>query len=61
VNVDGCDHSYGTRAQCIPWTFPAGVTDKCAWLTAHGYQRIPVAGPDRQHLDPDRNGAACDH
>lgn len=60
INIDGCDHAYGTRTQCIPWTFPAGVTDKCAWLASHGYVRVPVNGVDRQKLDPDGNGTACD-
>ncbi|WP_328472947.1 hypothetical protein OHA21_11230 [Actinoplanes sp. NBC_00393] len=62
ANVDGCDRSYGTRAQCVPWVFPPGVTDKCAWLAERGYLDPPlaVAGQDRQKLDPDGNGIACD-
>jgi hypothetical protein len=62
ANVDGCDRSYGTRAQCVPWVFPPGVTDKCAWLGERGYLDPPlaVAGKDRQRLDPDGNGIACD-
>ncbi|MEV6342896.1 hypothetical protein [Actinoplanes sp. NPDC051851] len=58
--VDGCDHNYGTRAQCIPVTFPAGVRDKCAWLADHGFRAFRVTVTDRQKLDPDRNGIACD-
>jgi hypothetical protein len=58
--VDGCDRNYGTVAQCIPVRFPAGVTDKCAWLRARGYQNVKVAARDRQGLDPDRNGIICD-
>jgi len=58
-SMDGCDHNYGSRIQCVPWTFPAGVTDKCAWLTQHGYTGLPVVGTDRQKLDPDGNRVAC--
>ena len=36
------------------------MTDKCAWLAAHGYAAVRVTGPDRQKLDPDGNGTACD-
>jgi hypothetical protein len=59
-NVDGCDHNYGTVTQCVPWTFPPGTTDKCAWLAAHGFEELTVAGADRQKLDPDGNRIACD-
>lgn len=62
VNVDGCDRSYGTRSQCIPWHFPPGTTDACAWLRARGFLNHPLTshGADRHHLDPDTNGLACD-
>jgi hypothetical protein len=60
VNIDGCDHGYGERTQCIPWTFPPGTTDKCAWLKAHGFEEVKVLGTDRHHLDPDGDGLACD-
>jgi hypothetical protein len=60
VNIDGCDHGYGERTQCIPWTFPPGTTDKCAWLKAHGFDVVKVLGTDRHHLDPDGDGIACD-
>jgi hypothetical protein len=59
-NVDGCDHNYGTVTQCVPWTFPPGTTDKCAWLAAHGFEKLKVAAADRQELDPDGNKVACD-
>jgi hypothetical protein len=58
--VDGCDRNYGTIAHCIPVRFPAGVTDKCAWLRERGYKNVKVAARDRQGLDPDRNGVICD-
>jgi len=58
-NIDGCDHAYGERTQCIPWTFPPGTTDKCGWLAAHGYTGVKVVGPDRQKLDPDADKIAC--
>jgi hypothetical protein len=60
VNIDGCDHGYGERTQCVPWTFPPGTTDKCAWLAAHGFDAVPVLGKDRHHLDLDGDGIACD-
>jgi hypothetical protein len=60
VNIDGCDHGYGERTQCIPWTFPPGTTDKCGWLAAHGFGVVKVLGKDRHHLDPDGDGLACD-
>jgi hypothetical protein len=60
VNVDGCDHAYGEPAQCIPWAFPAGTTDKCAWLAAHGFTAVKVVGTDRHNLDRDGNRVACD-
>jgi hypothetical protein len=59
ANVDGCDHDYGTVTQCVPWTFPPGTTDKCAWLAAHGFVELTVAGTDRLHLDPDGDKIAC--
>jgi hypothetical protein len=59
ANIDGCDHSYGTISQCVPWEFPAGVTDKCAWLRAHGFGPLAVHGRDRQHLDTNGDGTAC--
>lgn len=59
-NVDGCDHNYGEVTQCVPWTFPPGTTDKCAWLAAHGFPALRVAAADRQKLDPDGNRIACD-
>jgi hypothetical protein len=60
-NVDGCDHNYGGITQCVPWTFPAGTTDKCLWLADRGFRDLRVAAADRQKLDPDGNKIACDH
>jgi hypothetical protein len=63
---DGCDHNYGVAGQCVPANFPPGVTsvtDKCAWLHQHGFTgSIPIApgGVDRQGLDPNHDGLACD-
>jgi hypothetical protein len=59
VNIDGCDHSYGRPGQCVPWTFPAGVRNKCAWLRQHGYGRLAVVGTDRLRLDSNRDKVAC--
>ncbi|SDT69737.1 hypothetical protein [Actinoplanes derwentensis] len=63
VNVDGCDRSYGTRTQCVPWRFPPGVTDGCTWLRERSFLDAPLTAraPDRHHLDPDTNGLACDN
>jgi hypothetical protein len=61
--VDGCDHNYGARTQCVPLAFPDGVTGaegKCAWLAAHGFTDLMVAGRDSQGLDADGDGVACD-
>ncbi|MEU8228278.1 hypothetical protein AB0C12_01615 [Actinoplanes sp. NPDC048967] len=60
-NVDGCDHNYGEVTQCVPWTFPPGTTDKCAWLAEHGFKKLKVAAADRQKLDTDGNKIACDN
>jgi hypothetical protein len=54
--VDGCDHAYGTRAECVPYNFPPGVgkdvAAKCAWLERQGAGPLEVPGEDRQHLVP---------
>jgi hypothetical protein len=60
-NVDGCDHNYGEITQCVPWTFPKGTEDKCAWLAERGFKNLKVAAADRQKLDPDGNRIACDN
>jgi hypothetical protein len=59
AHIDGCDRNYGTPAQCVPWTFPAGTTDVCGWLAAHGFGPLAVVGTDRQGLDRDADGIAC--
>jgi hypothetical protein len=59
TGVDGCDHTYGTAAQCVPRSFPPGVTDRCGWLAAHGFGPLPVRGPDRLGLDPNHDKVAC--
>jgi len=58
--TDGCDHAYGDRDVCVPWTFPAGVTDKCAWLRDRGFQPLEITGGrDRHGLDRNGDGTAC--
>jgi hypothetical protein len=63
-DADGCDHNYGKVPLCVPWAFPQGFqtspAKKCEWLKNHDFDRIPITGVDRQGLDPDRNGVACD-
>ncbi|MEQ4301993.1 hypothetical protein ABNF97_11490 [Plantactinospora sp. B6F1] len=58
---DGCDHGYGEdRAVCVPWRFPPGVRDRCAWLSAHRYPPLKVVNDrDRHGLDRNRDGTAC--
>ncbi|BCJ58328.1 excalibur calcium-binding domain-containing protein [Micromonospora endophytica] len=58
--IDGCDHGYGDRNICVPWSLPAGVTDGCAWLRERGYPPLPVQNPrDRHNLDRNGDGIAC--
>ncbi|WP_341719261.1 hypothetical protein QQG74_05815 [Micromonospora sp. FIMYZ51] len=58
--LDGCDHGYGERGVCVPWTLPAGVTDACAWLRERDYPPLPVNNPrDRHNLDRNKDGVAC--
>jgi hypothetical protein len=59
-NVDGCDHDYGTPNQCVPWKIPATAGPACAWLKANGFGPVRVYGRDRQHLDTNQDGIACD-
>jgi hypothetical protein len=59
AGIDGCDHAYGSLTQCVPWQFPPGVTDGCAWLRAHGFGPLAVHGRDRHHLDTNNDGTAC--
>jgi hypothetical protein len=59
-NVDGCDHDYGTVNQCVPWNIPAPAGQRCQWLAAQGFGPLKVAGRDREHLDTNRDGVACD-
>jgi hypothetical protein len=60
IGLDGCDHDYGTVNQCVPLTYPPGVASRCAWLLAHGFGPMKVVGMDRENLDTDHNGVACD-
>jgi len=58
--TDGCDHAYGERDVCVPWEFPAGVTDKCGWLEERGFEPLKITGGrDRHGLDRNRDGTAC--
>jgi hypothetical protein len=58
--TDGCDHAYGGRDVCVPWEFPAGVTDKCGWLKERGFKPLKIeGGRDRHALDRNTDGTAC--
>jgi hypothetical protein len=58
--TDGCDHAYGDRDVCVPWQFPAGVSDKCGWLKEHGFEPLKITGGrDRHGLDRNNDGTAC--
>jgi hypothetical protein len=58
--TDGCDHAYGGRDVCVPWKFPSGVTDKCAWLRERGFEPLEITGGrDRHGLDRNGDGTAC--
>ncbi|MFC0532198.1 hypothetical protein [Phytohabitans kaempferiae] len=56
---EGCDYAYGDRTVCVPWEFPEGVTDGCAWLRERGYEPLKVNGRDRHNLDRNGDGTAC--
>ena len=60
VNIDGCDHDYGTPGQCIPWQIPASSPQAaCAWLQANGFGPLQVVGVNRQHLPENSAGYVC--
>ena len=46
--VDGCQHAYGTPAQCLPTHIPGGAAHACAYLTRGGFFIKPL----QVHLDP---------
>ncbi len=57
---DGCDHNYGAPDVCVPWQIPAPRGKACAFLLANGFHALTVYGTDRQHLDTNHDGIACD-
>ena len=60
VNIDGCDHNYGTPGQCIPWQIQASSPQAaCAWLKANGFGPLQVVGVNRQHLPENSAGYVC--
>ena len=60
VNIDGCDHDYGTGSQCIPWHIPASSPQAaCAWLKANGFGSLKVYGTNRQNLPENSAGYVC--
>jgi hypothetical protein len=60
VNIDGCDHNYGTPGQCVPWQIPASSPQAaCAWLKANGFGPLKVYGTNRQSLPENSAGYVC--
>ena len=60
VNIDGCDHDYGTPGQCVPWQIPASSPQAaCAWLQANGFGPLYVYGVNRQNLPENSAGYVC--
>ena len=60
VNIDGCDHDYGTGSQCVPWHIPASSPQAaCAWLKANGFGPLKVYGTNRQNLPENSAGYVC--
>jgi hypothetical protein len=59
---DGCDHNYGNGnvGVCVPWVIPVPHGQACAFLLGNGYGALKVYGTDRQHLDTNHDGIACD-
>lgn len=57
---DGCDHNYGSGDTCVPWQIPVSHGKACSWLLANGFSALKVYGTDRQHLDTNHDGIACD-
>lgn len=63
VRAPACDRAYRASPRCVPYRFPSGIKNvkaKCRWLVTHGLTKIVVVGKDRQRLDRDKNGIACD-
>jgi putative flippase GtrA len=63
VRAPACDRNYRVSRLCVPYRFPIGIKTvqaKCSWLVKHGIKKIVVHGKDRQRLDADKNGIACD-
>jgi hypothetical protein len=60
--IDGCDHNYGSGSLnlCVPWQIPVPHAQACAFLRGNGYPPLTVYGTDRQHLDTNHDGIACD-
>jgi hypothetical protein len=60
VNIDGCDHDYGTPGQCVPWQIPASSPQAaCVWLKANGFGPLKVYGTNRQNLPENSAGYVC--
>jgi hypothetical protein len=60
VNLDGCDHDYGTANFCVPWSIPGSTSAaKCAWLASNGFGELRVYGTNRQDLPENAQGDVC--
>ena len=53
---DGCDHGYGSNAQCIPLRAPGNMPVTCSYLRSAGYLPLTV---NVDHLHLVRRGAVC--
>lgn len=59
VNIDGCDHNYGSRHVCVPVSLPVG-KNGCSYLKAHHFTLPLAVSSDDKGLDTNKNGRACD-
>jgi hypothetical protein len=59
VNIDGCDHNYGSRHVCVPVSLPVG-ENGCRYLTTHHFKLPLATNKDDKGLDPNHDGRACD-
>jgi hypothetical protein len=60
--ASGCALGYGAAgAQCVPARSPGNRPLTCTYLVTQFPHGVTVTGPDRLHLDSNRDGVACGH